>query len=239
MHRTSIGFLVISILVIGFQTRFGQIKQPKYSETSPVVQGSHPDVLSAQVILDPPSSFQNDDEVVEEELPFDTKFEDDPEQEIGYQEIKQKGVDGKRITTYQTTFWEGELVSKEVANVEVTEPVDEIILKGVKTVIRNLDTADVGSLNYVEKLTVWATSYDGNCVGCSGRTATGKAVTVGICATDPEVIPLGTKFYVPGYGMCSAEDRGGAIRGNKIDVGFEDVRQGWWSARYTDIYILP
>jgi len=86
-----------------------------------------------------------------------------------------------------------------------------------------------------------ATSYDGNCKGCSGRTRlTNEPVTWGICAVDTDVIrsykDTHSKFYVPGYGPCKAADTGGAVKGKIIDLGFEDVRHGWWSRRYTDIY---
>jgi len=83
-----------------------------------------------------------------------------------------------------------------------------------------------------------ATSYDKNCEGCNETTATGTILTHGTCAVDPKVIPLGTYFYVPNYGLCHAEDTGGAVKVKKIDLGFDDVRNGWWSQRYnpTDIY---
>lgn len=90
-----------------------------------------------------------------------------------------------------------------------------------------------------------ATSYDGNCKGCSGRTRlTDEPVRWGICAVDTDVIrsykDTHTKFYVPGYGPCKAADTGGAVKGKKIDLGFDDIRNGWWSQRYnpTDIYTL-
>ena len=38
--------------------------------------------------------------------------------------------------------------------------------------------------------------------------------------------------------MCRAEDIGGAIKGNKIDLGFVDASKGNWGAAYTDIYLL-
>jgi 3D (Asp-Asp-Asp) domain-containing protein/peptidoglycan hydrolase CwlO-like protein len=51
-----------------------------------------------------------------------------------------------------------------------------------------------------------------------GTTATGLPVGQGVCAVDPSVIPLGTRFDVPGYGSCLAADTGSAIVGARIDV---------------------
>jgi len=105
-------------------------------------------------------------------------------------------------------------------------------------VVRQLETPE-GVIDYTRQLPVWATSYDGNCWGCRGATYSGTKVQKGVCAVDPAVIPLGTWFYVPGYGKCHAEDIGGGVRGNRIDLGFEDIRLGNWSARWVDIYWLP
>lgn len=35
-----------------------------------------------------------------------------------------------------------------------------------------------------------------------------------------------------------AEDIGGGIKGQMIDLGFDDVSKGWWHAQWTDIYLL-
>ncbi len=43
----------------------------------------------------------------------------------------------------------------------------------------------------------------------------------GIIAVDPDIIPLGTHVYIPGYGDAVAEDVGGAIHGHRIDVAFD------------------
>jgi len=82
-----------------------------------------------------------------------------------------------------------------------------------------------------------ATSYDGNCKGCSGRTHfTNETVTWGICAVDPTIIKPFSTFYVPGYGLCHAADTGGKIKDKRIDLGFKRLSNGWWSQRITDIY---
>lgn len=69
-----------------------------------------------------------------------------------------------------------------------------------------------------------ATAYTAGCAGCSGITASGRPAGHGIVAVDPSVIPLGTKLYIPGYGLAIAGDTGGAIRGNRIDLGFDSYR---------------
>jgi len=72
-----------------------------------------------------------------------------------------------------------------------------------------------------------------------GRTATGTRPGPGTVAVDPAVIPLGTRLYVEGYGYGRAEDVGSAIKGNRVDVYFEDPdRARQWGRRKVKVYIL-
>jgi len=70
-----------------------------------------------------------------------------------------------------------------------------------------------GSLEKGQSLTVSATCY---CL--RGSTASGLPVGPGIMASDPSVIPLGTRVYVPGYGNAVAADTGGNVNGLTIDL---------------------
>lgn len=52
-----------------------------------------------------------------------------------------------------------------------------------------------------------------------GITATGTTATVGrTIAVDPRVIPYGSQVYIEGYGLRYAEDCGGGVKGNQIDI---------------------
>jgi 3D (Asp-Asp-Asp) domain-containing protein len=51
-----------------------------------------------------------------------------------------------------------------------------------------------------------------------GITALGAIAEPGTIASDWAVLPPGTRIFVPGYGPGVISDRGGAIRGNRLDV---------------------
>ena len=53
-----------------------------------------------------------------------------------------------------------------------------------------------------------------------GVTASGTRTRPGTVAADTSVLPFGTIVYVEGYGYGRVEDRGGAIKGNKLDLWF-------------------
>jgi 3D (Asp-Asp-Asp) domain-containing protein len=80
-------------------------------------------------------------------------------------------------------------------------------------------------------LTVSSTGY-----ALPGRTATGIPVGWGVVAVDPNVIPLGTRMTIPGYGEGVAADTGGAVRGATIDVWFPTQAQALaWGRRTVTI----
>ncbi len=59
-----------------------------------------------------------------------------------------------------------------------------------------------------------------------GITASGKKVSKGHVAVDPSVIPLGTEFYSEEHGILTAEDTGGRIKGNRIDIFTGNGKRG-------------
>ncbi len=53
-----------------------------------------------------------------------------------------------------------------------------------------------------------------------GITASGRPARHGTLAADTTIFPFGTVIYVPGYGYGVVEDRGGDIKGYKLDLYF-------------------
>lgn len=74
------------------------------------------------------------------------------------------------------------------------------------------------------KLTHYCTEQRPHICGTgAGITATGTQVAAGrTIAVDPTVIPYGTEVYIEGYGWRVAEDCGGAVNGNHIDIAVEN-----------------
>ncbi|MBR7554621.1 LysM peptidoglycan-binding domain-containing protein [Allobacillus sp. GCM10007491] len=92
-------------------------------------------------------------------------------------------------------------------------------------------------------LTVEATAYTADCAGCSGVTATGIDLNnnpnMKVIAVDPNVIPLGSRVHVEGYGEAIAGDTGGAINGNIIDLHVPTKAEAYqWGRRTVEVTIL-
>ncbi len=90
-----------------------------------------------------------------------------------------------------------------------------------------------------EAVFVEATGYSAFDPGNGPTTASGTPVRHGVIAVDPSFIPIGSRVYIPGYGEAVAEDIGGAIIGNRIDVAFDTHEEALEFGRQElEIYIL-
>jgi len=84
-----------------------------------------------------------------------------------------------------------------------------------------------------------ASAYSAYDEGNGHYTAGGTYLRKGIIAVDPNVIPLGTRVFIPGYGYAIADDTGGAIKGNRIDMAFGSHGEAMDFGRQTvTVYIL-
>jgi 3D (Asp-Asp-Asp) domain-containing protein len=75
---------------------------------------------------------------------------------------------------------------------------------------------------YSRALSMKASAYSAYDPGNGSYTYGGNLLRKGLAAVDPAVIPLGTRLYIPGYGYAIADDIGGAIKGQRIDLAFDN-----------------
>ncbi|MEX0750154.1 MAG: ubiquitin-like domain-containing protein [Dehalococcoidia bacterium] len=152
------------------------------------------------------------------------------------------GNDGVRVRRYAIGYVNGVEASRElVEEYWEPEPADTVIYYPIQT---GRSDSQPDSAAVAQTLHVYATWYNPASSGRAasdpayGRTATGVQVTYGVIAVDPNVIPLGTRLFVPGYGYGIAADTGGAVKGYIIDLGYPDGVDVDWRSGWIDIYIL-
>ena len=189
-------------------------------------------------------------EVVEIPIPFRTIYRDDSTLTQGESVVAQTGANGYVVREYAVMYANGEEVSRELLSEIIVAPDHEIIVQGTAVVAvaavvsapepdaTDPSLASSGDPDCARTMTVWATWYTAESAGGYGITATGTTVQKGTVAVDPSVIPLGTQMYIPGYGYGVAEDTGGAILGNIIDLGYGPNDAWDWYSRYVDICIF-
>lgn len=176
-------------------------------------------------------------------IPFETLWKADPALELDSRRLIQAGDPGVRRRRTRIVYENGDEVARETTSWWVEEePTPEIIAYGTNIVWRTVDTPE-GPRRYWRKMRVLATSYSAATSGKSrdhptyGITRLGWQARKGIVAVDPLVINLRQNLYVPGYGVAVAGDTGGRIRGQHIDLGFDESDLQLWY-RWVDVYLL-
>ena len=105
--------------------------------------------------------------------------------------------------------------------------IDSFLVKTETEIVIEKEPVYVTSVKEIEKETEWfyfvATGYSANdpAQGTNNITATGKEIKKGMIAVDSKIIPLGTRLEIKNMGVFVAEDTGGKIKGNRIDIYFE------------------
>lgn len=183
------------------------------------------------------SIIKVDVKVIEKEVeaPFKTIKKKNKELTHKQSKILVQGVNGKNKVKCKEYYAGDKLIKEEVIHVEtLVKPIDQVFEEGTKDVFTN----DRGDFTARKAIKMVATAYEagprstGKRPGDKGYgiTASGARAKRGTVAVDPRVIPLGTKLYVksltpgvPDYGFAIAQDTGGAIKGNKIDLFMDTV----------------
>ncbi|WMJ79836.1 ubiquitin-like domain-containing protein [Clostridium sp. MB40-C1] len=184
-----------------------------------------------------------------EPLEFTTVVKKDSNLKEGYKKVVQDGTAGQKEIQYKVIYEDGKEVSRQMVNQTVIQqPKDKIVAMGTMQTVR----LSRGDSSYLRKIRMRATAYTssfkdtgkrpgdrGFGVTASGTRTKRTSGGYSTVAVDPSIIPLGTKLYIEGYGYAIAEDTGGAIKGNRIDLYFNsDSEVHNFGVRYLNVYIV-
>ena len=182
-------------------------------------------------------------EKVQSEIAYETKREDDPSLAKGKTRVAVKGKPGIKETVIEHVMAGGREIEKVIRGESaVAAPVGELVKVGTRVpraAVAGAPAPNISVSRGGRSLTMIATAYAAFTGGAGNRTATGTGVYRGIVAVDPRVIPLGTRLYIDGYGEAVAADTGGAIKGNRIDLGFASAGEAnQWGRRTVNVRVL-
>lgn len=160
----------------------------------------------------------------------------DDSMRMGEQVVVQEGSAGLQSIEEEILYQDGKEIKKQIISQnDIKRMVPTIIKEGTRDVVET----SRGVVRYREVLTMEATAYLPGDGDGRGITASGMVAKRGVVAVDPNVIPLGTRLYIPGYGMAIAADTGGAIKGQKIDLLMESYGEAMeFGRRSIEVYIL-
>ena len=155
------------------------------------------------------------------------KYIDDESPNTHY--VKTEGSDGLVKETVEALTVDENLVSAEMNTEVVQQAEDRVEVRGLSKYL----VFDDGSYKrYIKSIVMRASAYDLSFASTGknpgdpayGITKMGTVARHGVVAVDPRVIRLGSNLYVESmdgwsdYGYARAEDIGGAIKGDRIDL---------------------
>jgi len=124
-------------------------------------------------------------------------------------EIKQNSIISQAI----------QISNLNISNQELSDELSE--LQNELSVLRDgIETLKHNKVYYSGRFKI---TYYCACEQCCGKddgiTVSGAKVQEGVTvAADTSILPFGTKIYIKGIGWRTVQDRGGAIKGNRLDI---------------------
>ena len=168
-------------------------------------------------------------------IPYETTYLYDEAIPSGTEVVVTPGKEGQLTSAANVVYVDGRETSRTVVEQKVVvQPVNEVISVGTGAEAPKAGELIIGDgtitlptgevLPFKDTMQVVATAYTHTDEGCDFITATGTTVRVGTVAVDPRLIPYGTRMFIIAndgsyvYGVSTAEDCGGSIKGNRVDL---------------------
>ncbi|WP_446898246.1 3D domain-containing protein [Clostridium sp. LBM24168] len=181
-------------------------------------------------------------------IKYETIIRNDQSMKRGSKKILQEGQNGENETVTRIIYENGKEISRRiVSQIVKRHPVQKVVAIGTMS---NYALSRGGNFSYARSFKMRATAYTADYISTGKRpgdpgfgiTATGtmarRTSYSSSVAVDPRVIPLGTKLYIDGYGYAIAEDTGGAIKGNRIDLFFNSNSEANnWGVKWVNVYV--
>ncbi len=176
-------------------------------------------------------------------VPFETEYIEVDTLAPNEEEIIAYGLNGTTEIVTTKSMYGTEVLEETTEEIVLIEPINQIVNIGAQNKIET----EKGYLVYTDVFTMNASAYTAGYESTGknpgdrgyGITASGMTAQKGVVAVDPNFIPLGTELYVENYGVAIAGDTGGAIKGNKIDLFYEDLSDALnFGRRNITVYVL-
>ena len=185
--------------------------------------------------------------VVEQEaIPFETITKDSSEGSSDTRnKVIRQGEEGLKEITYKVRYQnEEEIERTKISEAIVKEPVDKIVQVQKNATSRasssrtNISTTNISNEGTTKIFKVTAYCSCAKCCGkTTGYTASGTKATAGRTVAASAQFAYGTKLVINGKEYV-VEDRGGAIKGNKIDIYMNSHAEALaWGVKYLPVQV--
>jgi 3D (Asp-Asp-Asp) domain-containing protein len=178
-----------------------------------------------------------DERLVKEQVsvPYTVRRTRDSRLDLGKSKVVTDGAPGLLERTLRIKVVNGHDAGRELVSTRVIKPATtRVVAVGTRLPANTLVTTR-GTYTYRRIHRMVATAYVGGGRPTSARYASGY----GVVAVDPNVIPMHSKLYIEGYGYAVAGDIGGAIKGNRIDLGYGNYGAAMrYGRREVKVYVL-
>lgn len=191
-------------------------------------------------------------EVKREEIPYETIKKDISEgSKSTKNKVLQEGENGIKEITYKIKYQNNTEIKKtKISEKIIKKPVDKIVQVSSKVTSRSSDSirgealpsTKVSSEKSTGKTKIYKITAYCACAKCCGKsngiTACGKKAKAGRTIAAPRGFSFGTKVSINGKTYI-VEDRGGAIKGNRIDLFVNSHSEALrWGVKYLPVKVL-